>query len=236
METTKITIIPVADKYSLAEWYSGQSSQQDVYIELDMETGEVSADYNGEIGNSVPMRVWNGDVKRFPLNFVPTDEGANNLMAEITDMLQAILDAEDGDAEREADDNLQNYLENYEFSEQDAISFWDATDWLYASKSDAEGKTDAELKALATGYENDAYDQNIYLAGDVLEILTQWRDEYAEESNMNTCRNCKNWNDTSAECCIAERAIVNNHEIPEDVQSALDLDSADKENNCEYYE
>lgn len=53
---------------------------------------------------------------------------------------------------------------------------------------------------------------------------------------MNTCRNCKNWNDTSAECCIAERAIVNNHEIPEDVQSALDLDSADKENNCEYYE
>ena len=46
----------------------------------------------------------------------------------------------------------------------------------------AEGKTDTNLSAMAHLLERAAYRENIYLIGDVLRILTEWRDEYAEGS------------------------------------------------------
>ena len=49
----EIKIQKLTEKFELATQYSGQSSPQGVYIELDTETGEMSAESNHEIGNAV---------------------------------------------------------------------------------------------------------------------------------------------------------------------------------------
>ena len=62
------------------------------------------------------------------------------------------------------------------------VSFQFTRDWLRAVKPIAEGKTGTNLSAMAHLLERAAYRENIYLIGDVLRILTEWRDEYAEGS------------------------------------------------------
>lgn len=54
------------------------------------------------------------------------------------------------------------------------------------------------------------------------------------KTNNQTCETCEHWNDSTAECCIALREEANGREIPDTVQTALDLD-CDKENECEFY-
>jgi hypothetical protein len=49
------------------------------------------------------------------------------------------------------------------------------------------------------------------------------------------CKNCQNWNDASAECAVAERAIANKWNIPSDVDVALELESASTQNACQHY-
>ena len=55
------------------------------------------------------------------------------------------------------------------------------------------------------------------------------------EKEQRTCRNCQNWNDASAECCVAEKAIANKWDIPEDVEKALGLFSQDELNECDHF-
>lgn len=47
--------------------YPRQTKPQPAYVELD-EDGDVSADYNGEIGNAVPMAVWHRRTLRFDVS------------------------------------------------------------------------------------------------------------------------------------------------------------------------
>lgn len=47
--------------------YPRQTKPQPAYVELN-EDGEVSADYNGEIGNAVPMAVWHRRTLRFDVS------------------------------------------------------------------------------------------------------------------------------------------------------------------------
>lgn len=52
-------------RHPLYVQYAGQSQPQGAYIALDCRDGQVWADYNGEVGNAVPMDVWHGHVQRF---------------------------------------------------------------------------------------------------------------------------------------------------------------------------
>ncbi len=62
------------------------------------------------------------------------------------------------------------------------IQFADATDWLYDAKSEMAGKTDAELATMAEQYIADAVADGNRLNGDVLAIITNWRNEAATVS------------------------------------------------------
>jgi hypothetical protein len=86
--------------------YGSQSRPQDAYLELDLETGKLTADYNGEIGNAVSSHVWHGRVQR--INFAPLlkIEKINELMDDLEDLCQKILD------NSSVDWNGSNYVGN----------------------------------------------------------------------------------------------------------------------------
>lgn len=72
--------------------YPAQSRPQPAYLLLDLEDGELTADYSGDIGNGVSMRVWHGvDVQ---VDFDPrlTADAINRLMDQVADDLQTVLD------------------------------------------------------------------------------------------------------------------------------------------------
>jgi hypothetical protein len=57
-----------ADKKApLFAQYDGQMQPQPAYIEVKPEARTVSADWSGEIGNAVPVTVWNNQELRFPV-------------------------------------------------------------------------------------------------------------------------------------------------------------------------
>lgn len=47
--------------------YPTQYKPQDAFIQIDLRTDEVLADYNPEISNAVPATVWEGKVRRIPI-------------------------------------------------------------------------------------------------------------------------------------------------------------------------
>lgn len=81
---TEITIVPCTGKHPLYHLYPQQLNPQDAYVRLDPEAGELSADWNAEAGNSIPMSVYHGLILRYPVNpYLATDE-VNGLMGQLT--------------------------------------------------------------------------------------------------------------------------------------------------------
>lgn len=52
---------------------------------------------------------------------------------------------------------------------------------------------------------------------------------------MKTCKTCKNWIDSTADCAIQLKLIYNKMEIPESIELAIDNDS-DEKNTCYAWE
>lgn len=77
------------DPFELYCSYDGQ--EQDCMIELDLETGQLDASYNTEIGNAVPMHVWNGIVRRYRIPCL-SSQGANRAMEAILPLAQRVVD------------------------------------------------------------------------------------------------------------------------------------------------
>jgi hypothetical protein len=70
--------------------YQGQINPQPIYAELDPENRTVMVDYSGEIGNAVPVDVWNGRVLRWILPTGTTKAMAREWYREAKPMLKAI--------------------------------------------------------------------------------------------------------------------------------------------------
>jgi hypothetical protein len=71
--------------------YQGQSQPQPVHVSLDCRTGELSAEYDPEIGGSRPMDVHHGHVCRWRIP-VLTAEAANALLADLAPIAQRVVD------------------------------------------------------------------------------------------------------------------------------------------------
>jgi len=193
-QETKITVIELKGKFQLACQYPNQYNPQPCYIELDLRNETLTADYNGEIGNAVPFSVWHGHEQRYPIPCMVA-VAANALLAEIAPLAERVLAGYecvwDGnnhvanftDDAQEADNEIsaicEREMENID--EANAISFVAPSDWFYAIKDETQGKTDAELETMSADWKIEAEGENIYLTGDVLDVLKSWRDEYAEE-------------------------------------------------------
>ena len=75
----KAIIDNLDDKAPLYFQYPQQCHTQPAYIALDCRgEGELSADYSGEIGNAVPIYIWNDLAIRWP---IPAETGGLSLQA-----------------------------------------------------------------------------------------------------------------------------------------------------------
>jgi len=66
--------------------YQGQTRPQPIYLEIDCDSREVRIDWNAEIGNAVPMKVYHQRVLRYSLPDYLSRDAANRALADETVM------------------------------------------------------------------------------------------------------------------------------------------------------
>ena len=91
--TAQLTIKSLDESrpHQLFEQYAGQTKPQRAYIALDLRDGTMTAGYNPEIGNAIPMDVWQGLIRRW---YMPpfAAETANRIMQDMAELAQRVLD------------------------------------------------------------------------------------------------------------------------------------------------
>lgn len=185
-----VTVCPVEGSLDLYCKYQGQTRPQPCHIQLDLESGELSAGYNPEIGNAVPMGVFHGIVRRWAIPALKADV-VNDLLGRLAPDLQALLDDEstkvywDGSNRRGRcdDEHIWEMLDRREWYPEDQVQVWDAGDW-YGGLGGPEAQreqlgitsatTDEELQAIVDGEDVDVLEGG-------LEYLQGLRDEIEEE-------------------------------------------------------
>ena len=80
------------DRLPLHAHYDGQHYPQQSGLELDTRTGELSTFINGEVGNAVPVDVWDNIVLRFAVSPYASPTAISDLADDHSDFFQAILD------------------------------------------------------------------------------------------------------------------------------------------------
>lgn len=132
--------------------YPGQMFPQRAHLEFNPGRNaeaelELTADYNGEVGNAIPARVWDKSVFWFaiPANSSRASLEALAHDAVLEEMLQRLLKG-DGGAELE----IQNYLDT---AALDTVSVWQAHEWVGQADIDlAELVNVGSIEALADQY------------------------------------------------------------------------------------
>ncbi len=189
----EITIIKVEGKFDLYHQYPGQFEPQPTFIELDPEGTVVSARYNAEIGNAVPMAVYHGRIRRYSLPVPLKADAANELMEELMPLFERVCDGfetvwngnntvgkltDDAIAAEEEIEKITDAID----AESSGIAYWDVADYLQDADLDITAETtDEELEAKATEWEEYAEGEDVAINGDVLEYLTEKRDEMKDE-------------------------------------------------------
>jgi hypothetical protein len=190
MTETGIEVVPVAEERALFRHYAGQHQPQPAYVQLDCETGKLTADYNGEIGNAVPFAVWHGLRLRWAIP--PLKAGAANRLLEalvpIAEKIVAGFSREwDGsnhvgrytEAADEAIEDAREVCRDFG-GDDDAIQSWDAADWLLDTPKGLTAETtDEELAALAESLEAEADASGRFVLG-LARHLERLRDEMAD--------------------------------------------------------
>ena len=87
-----LSIATVDSPAELFEIYPNHSEPRDCFIQLNLSSGRMSARYNPEIGNAVPMDVWHGLERSYSLPGPILADVANTLMANIASHAQSVLD------------------------------------------------------------------------------------------------------------------------------------------------
>jgi hypothetical protein len=80
---TGVTIVSTTEEYPLYQMYPQQCNPQGAYIYLDPEDSELSADWSGEVGNSIPESVFHGILRRYPVSPYLSASEINKLMEEL---------------------------------------------------------------------------------------------------------------------------------------------------------
>jgi hypothetical protein len=148
--------------------YAGELQPQPAYIELDVRDGSLVAGYSGEIGNAVPADVWNGLIRRYPINPDLTEREINALLDEIAPSAQTVLDGArvgwDGSnysaqCKRDTETPLEEIAASWQ---TDSGGVWDAEDWFSSVDAASEygitaTTTDQELAEVVQKATDDAW-------------------------------------------------------------------------------
>jgi hypothetical protein len=197
--------IETDDPLALYEKFRGQNQRQPVFVELDLESGDLSAYVSPDIGNGMPERVYNRRAIRWEIP-VLTPEACNALLDEIEPHAGILWDGStiefDGrnhvgtldDDAQDAVQTISDLCDEGRFSEAQRVSVWDADDYLSPVGSDSAqsrsfrvtaATTDDELRTRADELTAEAATENHHLdADDVRRYLTALRARLADaESN-----------------------------------------------------
>jgi hypothetical protein len=187
MTTTTVEIRRLAEWDALHRHYQGQTEPQGCYIELDCQTGLLTATYNAEIGNAIPFSVYHGHDRRYHIPCITAD-AANELMEEIRPLAERVIAGYtsewDGSNHRarfttdaeQAEEEIERIIEGVDV-ETCGISDADASEWLTETDPAITAQTtDEEIATLAEQAEKDAAYERIVLI-DADGYLTRLRDE-----------------------------------------------------------
>lgn len=169
-----VTITPITDPDALYCRYASQNQVQEAFLRLDLQGGELTADYNPEIGG-IPESAYH---RRTLWVTIPplTAAAANTLMKSVKPIAQRILDGSeitwDGnnkvgqfdDDARAALDELVERCTDIHFDGSDLVTEYTADDWYCEDGTDTvierlgltADTTDAEIAALAKTETDDA--------------------------------------------------------------------------------
>tara|TARA_R100000808_G_scaffold19320_1_gene41976 strand:+ start:567 stop:1187 length:621 start_codon:yes stop_codon:yes gene_type:complete len=99
MEAIKVHITPCEEEdgvlHPLYQKYEQEIEGQPAYVELDVRTGSLYADWDAEVGNGVPADVWHGLRRRYGIINILTTEEINTLLTELAPIAQRIVDGTD---------------------------------------------------------------------------------------------------------------------------------------------
>jgi len=198
----KATIIKVETPGELYCHIQGHQPQP-CYIEVDLESGTISATYDPEIGGAIPKSVWTGYVRRFRIPPLTADV-ANATMEKIKPLVETMLDnweeEWDGNDWRahllpeglRAQEQISELVEenpDYWFPE-DVVFPLEEVDWFpYVKDEVTADSTNEQLEELARetvadlekGVPSGVLPDDAY--EDILERLTSYREELREEDS-----------------------------------------------------
>ena len=196
MKQITVNHYDATNETALFNQYDGQAEPQTVYIELDCASGELRADWNGEIGNGIPELVWNGHIQRWAFIGCPRVSYANRVLDEVAKIAQRVVNGYDGTEDRaEFSDDAQAAIDLITDVVQQPLDIdtvvepMDAGDWLEYSierTDDAveidgvgtitEDTTDDEIKKMAKSIRETAISERCIIIDDAPEYLEQLRD------------------------------------------------------------
>jgi hypothetical protein len=190
--TVQIRRVDENDVAALYHRYPSQSQPQPVRLCLNLLTGDLYCEINGEIGNGVPIAIWDGRIRTWGIPQLRA-AAANALMQAVAADAQRLLAGSEVDrdgnggwrvtldeAAQAAEWEIGSACEA-SFGEHDSLlQVWDASDW-YSGLGDRSRQrqelgissttTDTELQAIVDNEEVDV------LAGG-LEYLQDLRDRH----------------------------------------------------------
>jgi len=166
--------------FELHQQYPTEHRAQPCFVELDARTGALSASYNPEIGNAVPLDMFNGHVLRWDIPSMK-EKPANALLAAIAPIAQRIVDGYD--AQWRGHEAVATYTSDasdaqieidalcHSVDEADRIVVWTAAELLGPLGSDEVQARELGITAESTDEELDAIAAETVKSADEIDII-----------------------------------------------------------------
>ena len=202
MSEARVTITPLDENTpdALHCHYQNELQGQPCHIALDLEDGQMWADYNAEIGSGIPASVYHGRTRWWGIPCL-TAAAANQLMADLKPLAERVLAGSEvewdgnnnvgilNDDASAAEQEIYALLEGISEVDYDRIYEYDAADWFTNAGEEAPAgltaaTADRELSEMAAELEDEAktlHDNGYTVLLGVEEYLATKREEMRDQ-------------------------------------------------------
>lgn len=166
---SNLHIAHVSSESGLYHRYAVQNNAQPCFVSLNCKTGVLSADWRGEIGNAVPMHVYQGHELRWSIPCLRASV-VNALLDELSPLAEVVVRGYSGAWENnnyvanydqkaeEAMEQIEFILDRKDF-EGDTVRIWSADEWFG-------GYGGFEKRAIELGITAESSDEELELLAD----------------------------------------------------------------------
>lgn len=184
-----INTMPELDPYQRD---TGQATYTELWLDPQERIATVDQEYRT---GATTFAIWHSCELTFRINGHPKADGMKEYLEsdEVQSLLNTICDGHS--IEWDGNNHVGHFTEDAlnakeklerdlaEYYDSDGWNFWDVDNWLqYGVDELTADTTDEEIKALAETIESDAKCDSVILNGDIVEHLTDRRDEMRDEN------------------------------------------------------